>query len=129
MSKGMHTVLGPEARFEGSLDFEGDVRIDGYFRGDIVSRDRLIVGEGARIEGTVRVGTLILNGTIEGVVIASQGAELESPGRLVGELHTPSLQVARGVVLDGTVHMMDGGVELAVVPEEPVEAQSPLISG
>ena len=75
------------------------------------------------------MGTLILNGTIEGVVIASQGAELESPGRLVGELHTPSLQVARGVVLDGTVHMMDSGVELAVVPEEPVEIQSPLISG
>lgn len=129
MSKGTHTVLGPEARFEGNLDFEGDVRIDGFFKGDIVSRDRLIVGEGARIEGTVRVGTLVLNGVIEGRVIATQGAELEAPGRLVGELHTASLQVARGVVLDGSVHMLDQGVELAVVPEEPVEIQGPLLSG
>ena len=128
MNKGMHTVLGPEARFEGSLDFEGDVRIDGFFRGDIVSRDRLVVGEGARIEGTVRVGTLILNGTIEGVVIASQGAELESPGRLVGHLQTPYLLVDSVVILDGSVLMADVGVEL-VVPEEPMDAQSPLING
>jgi cytoskeletal protein CcmA (bactofilin family) len=106
MSQGTHTLLGPDASFEGKLDFEGDVRIDGRFRGEIVSSDRLIIGEGAKVQGTVRVGTLILNGTLEGQVHVSEEAELQAPGRLIGELYAPSLVIARGVVLDGSVHML-----------------------
>jgi cytoskeletal protein CcmA (bactofilin family) len=106
MNQGTHTLLGPDASFEGKLDFEGDVRIDGRFRGEIVSNDRLIIGEGAKVQGTVRVGTLILNGTLEGQVHVTEEAELQAPGRLVGELYAPSLVIARGVILDGSVHML-----------------------
>jgi cytoskeletal protein CcmA (bactofilin family) len=117
MSQGTHTLLGPDASFEGKLDFEGDVRIDGRFRGEIVSNDRLIIGEGATVQGTVRVGTLILNGTLEGQVHVTEEAELQAPGRLIGELYAPSLVIARGVVLDGSVHMLQ--------PEQTLTSATP----
>jgi cytoskeletal protein CcmA (bactofilin family) len=106
MSQITHTLLGPDASFEGKLEFEGDVRIDGRFRGEIVSSDRLIIGEGAVVYGNLQVGTLVLNGNLEGQVHVRESAELQA-GRLVGELYAGSLQVAKGVILDGVVHMLN----------------------
>ncbi|MEE2835886.1 MAG: polymer-forming cytoskeletal protein [Myxococcota bacterium] len=106
MTQITHTLLGPDASFEGKLEFEGDVRIDGRFRGEIVSNDRLIIGEGAVVYGNVQVGTLVLNGNLEGQVHVRESAELQA-GRLVGELYAGSLQVAKGVILDGVVHMLN----------------------
>jgi cytoskeletal protein CcmA (bactofilin family) len=106
MSQITHTLLGPDASFEGKLEFEGDVRIDGRFRGEIVSSDRLIIGEGAVVHGNLQVGTLVLNGSLEGQIHVRDSAELQA-GRLVGELYAGSLQVAKGVILDGGVHMLN----------------------
>ena len=106
MTQITHTFLGPDASFEGKLEFEGDVRIDGRFLGEIVSNDRLIIGEGAVVYGNVQVGTLVLNGNLEGQVHVRESAELQA-GRLVGELYAGSLQVAKGVILDGVVHMLN----------------------
>ena len=35
----VHTILGPESSFEGKLVFEGTVRIDGTFKGEINTKD------------------------------------------------------------------------------------------
>ena len=43
----VHTILGPESSFEGKLSFQGTVRIDGRFSGEVVTNDVLVVGEGA----------------------------------------------------------------------------------
>ena len=111
MSQITHTLLGPDASFEGKLEFEGDVRIDGRFRGEIVSSDRLIIGDGAVVTGNLQVGTLVLNGNLEGQVHVRESAELQA-GRLVGELYTASLQVAKGVVLDGAIHMLSNQADM-----------------
>src|SRR4029079_9584161 len=41
------SLLGRGTRFEGKLYFEGRVRIDGVFKGEIKSDDTLIIGDGA----------------------------------------------------------------------------------
>ena len=48
----------------------------------------------------------MLNGNLEGQVHVRESAELQA-GRLVGELYAGSLQVAKGVILDGVVHMLN----------------------
>ena len=45
----VHTILGPESTFEGKLSFEGTVRIDGKYKGEIVTTDTLIVGQSATV--------------------------------------------------------------------------------
>ena len=42
----VHTVLGPESTFEGKLVFDGTVRIDGKFKGEIQTDNILVVGQG-----------------------------------------------------------------------------------
>ena len=44
------TLLGRGAAFEGKLTFDGTVRIDGRFKGEVFSDDVLVIGEGAHVE-------------------------------------------------------------------------------
>lgn len=101
----VHTILGPESTFEGKLSFEGTVRIDGNYKGEIITTDTLIVGQSATVEGTLKVGSIIVNGEVRGDVTASQLVELKAPARWYGNIETPQLMIERGVVFQGSCQM------------------------
>jgi cytoskeletal protein CcmA (bactofilin family) len=107
-------LLGRGTRFEGKLHFEGRVRIDGQFKGEILSDDTLIIGDGAEIHAEINVATVIVRGgTVHGNIRAKSAIEIHAPGRLVGNIHSPSLFIERGVEFQGSCRM------------EPVEEEKP----
>ena len=101
----LNALLGKGSAFEGKLVFEGTVRIDGKFSGEIVSTDTLIIGEGAEVKANVQVGTLTCLGDFQGEAKASKAVELKAPARVRGNVTTASIVVERGVFFDGTCHM------------------------
>lgn len=105
----VHTLLGKGSEFEGKLTFEGQVRIDGKFSGQIFTKDTLVIGDGARVTAEITAGTVIINGTVEGNIRATQLIELHQPGRVKGTLETPALSVDRGVIFEGSCKMENLG--------------------
>ena len=105
----VHTLLGKGSEFEGKLTFEGQVRIDGKFNGQIVTKDVLVIGDGARVTAEINAGTVIINGTVEGNVRAAQLIELHAPARVKGSLESPALTMDRGVIFEGTTTMENLG--------------------
>jgi len=99
------TLLGRGATFEGKLTFEGTVRIDGRFKGEVFTDDTLVIGEGAHVEATIDVGEVIIQGTVVGNVSAKRSIEIHAPGRVKGDLHTPTLQIDKGVIFEGRSFM------------------------
>lgn len=97
--------LGPGSQFEGKLLFDEIVRLDGAFRGEITSRDTLIVGDTADIQAEIVVGSLILSGRFKGNIKASGKVELRSPARVEGNIETPTLAIEEGVVFNGNLVM------------------------
>ena len=112
------TLLGRGATFEGKLTFEGTVRIDGRFKGEVFTDDTLVIGEGAHVEAQIDVGEVIIQGTVVGNVTAKRSIEIHAPGRVKGDLHTPSLQVDKGVIFEGRSFM-----EAATQPARAQTAQ------
>ena len=99
-------LLGRGTEFDGKLHFEGRVRIDGVFRGEIQSDDTLVVGEGAEVHAEIDVATVIVRGgVVHGNIRAKTAIELHLPGRMVGNLHSPSVFIDRGVEFQGTCRM------------------------
>ena len=105
----LNALLGKGSQFEGKLIFEGTVRIDGKFSGEIVSTDQLIIGEGAEVKATVKVGTLVCLGDYQGDATASKGIELKAPAKVRGNLITAAIVIERGVFFDGTCKMDTAG--------------------
>ena len=54
------------AAFKGELEFEDTMRIDGRFNGRITSKNELVVGESAQIEGEIHVGRIAISGHVAG---------------------------------------------------------------
>ena len=109
------TLLGRGSEFEGKLAFEGTVRVDGKLSGEIFTEDVLIVGEGAEVNAEISVGSIVIQGTVRGNIVAKRGVEIHTPGRVRGNINTPSLFVEKGVLFDGQCQMEPGGP----APEPP----------
>ncbi len=103
--------LGPGSQFEGKLVFDEIVRLDGTFKGEISSRDTLIVGQSADLQAEINVGTLILSGKFKGNVKAATKVELRAPAQVEGSIESPVLVVEEGVVLNATLTMKKNGAE------------------
>lgn len=108
----LKAYMGEDAVFNGSLSFEGTVRIDGRFEGQVITEDTLIVGETGRLIADINAGTVICKGKIEGTVIAANKIELHSTGQIVGELKSKALHVEVGGILDGQCDMSGQGKKI-----------------
>lgn len=112
----INALLGRGTRYEGKLFFEGRVRIEGSFKGEIRG-DVLIVGEGAIVEGSVLVTTCIVTGgEVDANVRARDGIELYPPSRVTGALHSPAIFIDRGVKFEGTCKMAPLDEDTASTP-------------
>jgi cytoskeletal protein CcmA (bactofilin family) len=99
-------LLGRGTNFEGKLHFEGRVRIDGTFKGEIQSDDTLIVGDGAEVYAEIDVATIIVRGgAVHGNIRAKTAIEIHAPGKLHGNIHSPSVFIDRGVEFQGSCRM------------------------
>jgi cytoskeletal protein CcmA (bactofilin family) len=99
-------LLGRGTQFEGKLQFEGRVRLDGVFKGEIRSDDTLIIGDGAEVHAEIDVATVIVRGgVVHGNVRARTSIEIHAPGKLHGNIHSPSVFIDRGVEFTGSCRM------------------------
>jgi cytoskeletal protein CcmA (bactofilin family) len=101
----LNALLGRGSEFEGKLTFEGTVRIDGKFSGEIVTGDVLVIGEGAKVQAEINAGSVVVNGEVQGNIRAKVSIELHQPARVQGNLETPSLSIDKGVIFEGTSKM------------------------
>ncbi len=100
-----YTFLGKGVDFKGKAQFEGTVRVDGNFEGEITIDDTLIIGENAIIKGTITGGTIVSSGRIEGVITADKKIQLLKPAVLIGDVHTPTFAMEEGVYFQGECDM------------------------
>lgn len=121
------SLIGISARIEGDLCFSGGLRIDGEVHGNVVASDGpdnvLIVSEHARIEGEVRCANLVVNGYIAGSVFASELLELQSKGRIIGDVHYKLLEMHGGATVTGKLtHQLMGEPVFHLAVAEASEA-------
>lgn len=101
----IQTLVGEDTRIEGDLRFEGGCHIDGIVHGGVVAdRDPeafLSVSEEGRVEGSVRVPRMALNGTVQGDVYCTEHVQLGATARVVGNLHYELIEMAAGAEVNG----------------------------
>lgn len=89
--------LGPGTRFDGTVTFEGTLRVEGELAGRIfAATGALLVGPQACVRAQIEVAELVLAGRLVGDVIAGRRVELLPGAELEGDVTTPLLAIADG---------------------------------
>ena len=114
----VRAFLGKGAEFTGKLMFNGSVRIDGDFKGNIFGSGTLVIGEGAEIEADIRVDSVMVSGAVRGRIDVKKKIRIYSTGKVLGDLSTPSFSVEEGAFFEGTCHMKQSEAEVHTLPLE-----------
>lgn len=98
------TLISKGCVVTGKIESDVFVRIDGHIKGDMFITEGLIVGEDGLVDGNVQTREIVVYGTVNGTV-KSESIDIKSSGKILGELHTKTLQVEKGAIYTGTVNM------------------------
>ncbi|MBU1249158.1 MAG: polymer-forming cytoskeletal protein [Proteobacteria bacterium] len=101
----INAFLGAGTNYNGRLHFQGSVRIDGNFTGEVESEGTLVIGHDAVVEGSIKVGKLVLSGRLTGEVESAGKVILNKTAAMRGNIRTPVLVVDEGAVLEGRLTM------------------------
>jgi cytoskeletal protein CcmA (bactofilin family) len=100
------TTLGKETDFNGVMKFRESLKVDGHFSGEIVSTGFLAIEQGALVTANIKVGSIVIGGTVQGNIEASEKLEMLATGKVIGNIKTAKLKIADGVVFEGKCEMI-----------------------
>ena len=103
----MKAFLGKGAEFVGKMIFNGNVRIDGDFQGEIFGQGSVDVGQGAMVKANIAVNSIYIGGEVQGTLEIKEKINIHSTGKLLGDVRTPVFIMEEGALFDGRSHMLD----------------------
>ena len=106
--KAAEKILDVDASMQGTLTFKDPVnlRINGTFDGSLDTKGNLTIGENATVKADIKGENVIIAGEVTGDIDALTSLKIVPPARVIGDVRTPSLQIAEGAVLQGNCQMI-----------------------
>jgi cytoskeletal protein CcmA (bactofilin family) len=108
---------------EGTLQVTGTFRVDGNVKGNIISEQTVILGDGAKVEGQIEGNRVVISGRFDGVIFAKGRVEIQAKGVVTGEVHSPCMVIDPGGIFDGRCHMLASS-DIAASVTIPIRAVS-----
>jgi cytoskeletal protein CcmA (bactofilin family) len=116
--KRIDSLIGAGTVVSGDVTFTGGLRIDGQVHGNVVAANgepsTLVISEQARVDGEIRVSHIVINGKVDGPVIADDYLELQPKARVVGDVSYKTLEMHVGAVLRGRLNHAEPGTASVV---------------
>jgi cytoskeletal protein CcmA (bactofilin family) len=106
--------IASDLTIEGKISGTGHVRIAGRFKGDVQVDGNVTLDAGAKLEGHVKAGVVIVSGELIGNIESAKRVELLESGVINGDVKAGSLTVAAGSKMRGQVEFgYDGDARAA----------------
>ncbi|MEJ7623527.1 MAG: polymer-forming cytoskeletal protein [Pyrinomonadaceae bacterium] len=125
--------VGHGTTLTGETDFHAMLRVDGHLIGTVSSESgTLIIGTNGQVDANVTVAAAMVNGIVNGDILATEKLQLGRTARVMGNIQSPRLIVEEGAILEGSCSMMkaretqEGASASAVEAEEEYQPASSL---
>lgn len=131
----LSSLIAHGVEIEGDLAFSDGLRIDGRVRGQVSGRAGhgdepalLVLSQTGAIEGSVRCGNALINGSVTGDLDIEQFVELQAGARITGTLRYRQLRMDVGAVVQGQLIRVDDataptGAKVVELMPEPQAAR------
>jgi cytoskeletal protein CcmA (bactofilin family) len=99
------TLIGRSARIQGDVEFSGGLHIDGQVTGNVRvlpgGTASVQVSEHGVIEGSLEAPHVVLNGTVNGDIVATERVVLGAKARVRGNVSYGVIEMALGAEITG----------------------------
>ena len=99
------SLIGVGTHIEGNIIFSGGVRIDGRVTGNITglsdTPSTVVLSDQAVVEGVIHVSHAVINGTVIGIIKASEYVELQPKAKVCGDVHYKGMEIHLGASVQG----------------------------
>ena len=101
------TLIGEGSCFEGNIQSEDTIRIDGKIHGEIRAGRDIIIGEKAFVKGNLFGSNIIISGKVEGNVEAKGQLRLTVSAQLTGDIKISSFIADEEAIFQGNCTMLE----------------------
>jgi len=101
------TIIGYGVSVEGTLQTVGDIQINGHFKGKLITRGDVVIGEHGRVNANINGENVYIAGEVTGNVNAVDKLEILETGKINGNISSTALSVESGGVFKGSSTMHD----------------------
>jgi cytoskeletal protein CcmA (bactofilin family) len=103
---GEMTLIGKSVVIKGELSCSEDLYIDGQVEGDIDPKgNRLTIGPNGRVKANVNACTVVVQGKLEGDIIASDKVDLKQSAIVMGNIVTQRISIDEGAYFKGSINI------------------------
>jgi len=90
----------------GDIVSPGDLRIDGTIEGKIKSSTRIVVGEEAKLKGSLYCDSLDFWGDMDGEIYVRDTLSIKAGSKIKGSIHVHRFEVEMGAEINGNCQML-----------------------
>ena len=99
------SVISEECQFQGTLDLQGSLRIDGRLEGNVDNAKYVTVGKTGSIKGDITARGVVVIGEMAGNVVADS-VEILANAKISGNIRSKSILVEGGAKVNATIHVV-----------------------
>ncbi len=92
----VNSLIGKESEFRGEFKVKDLIRIDGYFKGNLLTEGKVLIGRTGIVDTDIRADIVVVGGEVRGSIHAKKRVTLLSTCRLHGDIITRSLLMEEG---------------------------------
>lgn len=89
----------------GNMKSEHSIRVDGFVTGDLISSEKIIIGNHGEIGGNLSGTDITIDGYVNGDVLASGLLHISKSARIFGKIYSKRISVENGAEMNGKVNV------------------------
>ena len=101
----LHNTITNGTEIVGDINSQGDLRLDGFLKGNLNIKGRVVIGKTGKVLGTITCKNAEINGNIEGRILVSELLSLTETANVKGDIVINKLNIQPGCKFTGTCSM------------------------
>jgi cytoskeletal protein CcmA (bactofilin family) len=112
------SLLSKSVNFEGEIQGNENLHIDGHIKGSIKLDGDVLVGSSGIVEAEIEANNVVIQGQVTGNIIARQQLEIQPSGKLMGDCTARSIDIKEGALFEGRSNMLRTASDSAQQPDK-----------
>lgn len=125
-SRGGAATIGKAVKIVGQIYSKEDLYVDGDIEGTVEAMEnKLTIGPHGNAKAGIKAREVVLQGSLQGNVEATEKMEIKKDARLVGDVRTARIMIEDGAYFKGSIDIVKPEPKAAPKPVTSVAAPAP----